>query len=132
MKFICFGYLDTQAWEKKAPGEQDAMIDQCIAYDEKLKKNGHWAAGEGLQGATTLSWQKGKVVVSDGPYAETKELLGGLLILEAKDLDQAIQLISNHPGVRMGRWEIRPAEDMRPMIEASEQRRRQQEVPMPS
>ncbi|MBL0211649.1 MAG: YciI family protein [Holophagaceae bacterium] len=123
MKYICFGYLDVQSWEKKSPSEQNAMIDQCFAYDDVLKKAGHWAGGEGLQGATTLSYQNGKVSVSDGPYAETKELLGGLLILEAKDLNHAIQLISNHPGIKMGRWEIRPAEDLKPMIEASEKRR---------
>ncbi len=123
MKYICFGYLDVQTWEKKSPSEQNAMIDQCFAYDEVLKKSGQWAGGEGLQGATTLSYQNGKVSVSDGPYAETKELLGGLLILEAKDLNHAIQLISNHPGLKMGRWEIRPSHDLKPMIEASERRR---------
>jgi len=123
MKYICFGYLDVENWGKLAPREQDAMVDQCFAYDDVLRKNGHWVWGEGLQGATTLAWRDGKVTVSDGPYAETKELLGGLLILEARDLNQAIQLISNHPGVRMGRWEIRPAEDLKPMIEASERRR---------
>lgn len=123
MKYICFGYLDVDSWEKKSPSEQNAMIDQCFAYDEVLRKNGSWVSGEGLQGATTLSWQNGKVAVSDGPYAETKELLGGLLILEARDLNHAIQLISNHPGIRMGRWEIRPAQDLKPMIEESERRR---------
>ena len=125
MKYICFGYLDVQSWGKKSPSEQEAMIDHCIAYDEALKKNGHWVGGEGLQGATTLSYQAGKVVVSDGPYAETKELLGGLLILEARDLNHAIQLISNHPGLKMGRWEIRPSQDMKPIIEESEKRRAQ-------
>ena len=123
MKYICFGYLDVQSWEKKAPSEQNAMIDQCFAYDEVLKKNGNWVSGEGLQGATTLSYRNGKVSVSDGPYAETKELLGGLLILEAKDLNHAIQLISNHPAIKMGRWEIRPAQDLKPMVEESERRR---------
>jgi len=123
MKYICFGYLDVQSWEKKSPGEQAAMIDQCFEYDDVLRKNGHWAGGEGLQGATTLSYQNGHVSVSDGPYAETKEFLGGLLILEAKDLNHAIQLISNHPGIKMGRWEIRPAQDLQPMIEESERRR---------
>ncbi len=123
MRYVCFGYLDVQSWEKKSPGEQDAMIDQCFAYDDTLREKGHWAGGEALLGATTLRYQDGKVAVSDGPYAETKEWLGGLLILEAKDLNHAIQLISNHPGIRMGRWEIRPVQDMQPMIEASERRR---------
>jgi hypothetical protein len=123
MKYVCFGYLDVPAWEAKSPAEQEAMIDQCFAYDDTLRRNGHWAGGEGLQGATTLVWADGTVAVTDGPCAETKEVLGGLLILEARDLNQAIQLISNHPGLRMGRWEVRPVEDLRPMIEASERRR---------
>ena len=126
MKYICFGYLDVKNWETKSESERNAMIDQCFAYDDVLKKNGHWVSGDGLQGpdnATTLRYQSGKVSVTDGPYAETKELLGGLLILEARDLNHAIQLISNHPGIKMGPWEIRPAEDLTPMIRESEKRR---------
>ena len=124
MKYLCFGYLDTKMWATRTPTEQNAMIDQCLAYDDQLKKNGHWAGGEGLQpNATTLRYENGKVAVTDGPYVETKEFLGGLLILEARDLNQAIQLISHHPGIKMGPWEIRPAEDLTPMIQASEKRR---------
>ena len=83
-----------------------------------------WAARiQGPENATTLRYQNGKVVVTDGPYAETKELLGGLLILEARDLNHAIQLISKHPGVKMGTWEIRPVQDITPMIKESEKRR---------
>jgi len=127
MKYICFGYLDVKNWEKKSDSERNAMIDDCFAYDGELKKNDHWVLGEALQGpesATTLRYQNGKVTVTDGPYAETKELLGGLLIIEARDLNHAIQLISKHPGVKMGRWEIRPAQDMTPMTRESEQRRK--------
>ena len=126
MKYICFGYLDVTEWEKKSDSERNAMFDQCFAYDEMLKKNGHWVSGEGLQGpdtATTLRYQNGKVSVTAGPYAQTKELLGGLLILEARDLNQAIQLVSKHPGATMGPWEIRPVADMSQIIRESEQRR---------
>jgi len=124
MKYICFGYLDVKNWETKSESERNAMIDDCFAYDDMLRKNGHWVSGEGLQGnSTVLRSQNGKVSVTDGPYAETKEFLGGLLILEARDLNHAIQLISKHPGVKMGPWEIRPAEDLTPMIRASEKRR---------
>ena len=126
MKYICFGYLDVKNWEKKSESERNAMIDECFAYDELLKKNGHWVSGEGLQGpdnATTLRHRNGKVSVTDGPFAETKELLGGLLILEARDLNAAIQLISKHPGMKMGPWEIRPVEDMTQMVHESERRR---------
>ena len=126
MKFVCFGYLDTEKWSQIPPAEQLAMIDRCCAYDETLKKNGNWVHGEGLQGpdaALTLRTKSGKVAVTDGPYAEAKELLGGLLIIEARDRNHAVELISNHPGVQMGTWEIRPAEDLTPMIEESKKRR---------
>jgi hypothetical protein len=126
MKYICFGYLDTETWAKVPPAEQLAMVDRCVAYDETLKHDGYWVAGEGMQGpesTVTLQHRDGKVSVTDGPYAETKELLGGLLIIEARDLNHAVQLISKHPGVQMGRWEIRPAEDLEPMIRESKKRR---------
>lgn len=126
MKYLCFGYLDVQHWMTLPQGEQNAMIDACFAYDEILKKDGHWVGGEGLQGPETAAivcLRDGKVSVTDGPYVETKELLGGLLILEARDLNHAIALISNHPGVKMGPWEIRPAVDLAPMIRESEARR---------
>ncbi|BDU77089.1 YciI family protein [Mesoterricola sediminis] len=127
MKYICFGYLDVPAWSQLSPEEQNARIDACFAYDAELKRNGNWAGGEGLQGPETAAmvrFDQGRVTVTDGPYAETKELLGGLLMLEARDLNHAIQLISNHPGVTMGPWEIRPAADLTEMIRASEARRR--------
>jgi hypothetical protein len=126
VKYFCFGYLDVKNWETKSESEQNAMIDDCFAYDATLKKNGHWVFGEGLQGpdnATTLHYSNGKVSITDGPYAETKELLGGLLIIEARDLNHAIQLISKHPGVKMGTWEIRPAQEIEPMMRESEKRR---------
>jgi hypothetical protein len=126
MKYICFGYLDTEKWATVPPAEQLAMIDRCMDYDETLKKDGHWVSGEGLQGpdsTVNLRFNDGKVSVTDGPYAETKEVLGGLLIIDARDLNHAIRLISDHPGVQMGRWEIRPAQDLEPMIRESAQRR---------
>jgi hypothetical protein len=126
MRYVCFGYLDVKSWNQKSESEQNAAIDQCFAYDEILRKNGHWVSGEGLQGhdaTTTLRYQNGKVAVTDGPYIETKELLGGLMIIEARDLNQAIQLISNHPGVKMGPWEIRLVQDLEPAIEDSKKRR---------
>ncbi len=128
MRYVCFGYLDVTQWTTLSAGEQNAMTDACLAYDEELKRNGHWVSGEGLQGpdtATTLRYRGGKVVVTDGPFAETKEMLGGLLIIEARDLDHAVRLLSNHPGVKMGPWEVRPAADLDGMIRESEARRAQ-------
>lgn len=106
--------------------EQHAMLDECFEYDDHLRANGHFAAGEALQPpetALTLYWRNSKVVTTDGPYAETKEQLGGILVLEARDLNHAVQLISQHPGLRYGPWEVRPAADLNSMIEESQQRR---------
>jgi hypothetical protein len=118
--------MDPKKWETMSESERNAFVDECFAYDDVLRKNGHFAGGEGLQGpdnATTLRFQNGKVSVTDGPYAETKEQLGGILILEATDLNHAIQLMSKHPGVRGGPFEIRPAADLTDMVAESERRR---------
>lgn len=126
MKYICLGYYDEKQWEAMSESERNAFMDQCFAYDDVLRKNGHFAGGEALQSAgnaATLRWQNGKVSVTDGPFAETKEQLGGILILEARDLNHAIQLMSKHPGVRGGPFEIRPAADLTEMIRESERRR---------
>lgn len=126
MKYICLGYYDETQWETLPESEQNAFMDQCFAYDDVLRQNGHFAGGEALQGAqnaVTLRWKNGKVSVTDGPFAETKEQLGGILILEARDLNHAIQLMSQHPGVRNGSFEIRPAADLTEMIRESERRR---------
>ena len=126
MKYICLGYMEEKKWETMSESERNAMLDDCFAYDDVLRKNGHFAGGEALQSpqnATTLRWKNGKVLITDGPYAETKEHLGGILVLEARDLNHAIQLMSNHPGVKAGPFEIRPVADLTEMIRESEQRR---------
>ena len=126
MKYICLGYIEPNKFETMSESERNAMVDECFAYDEVLRKNGHFAGGEGLQGpqtATTLRWKDGKVSITDGPYAETREQIGGILVLEARDLNHAIQIMSKHPGVKAGPFEIRPAADITEMIRESEQRR---------
>jgi len=126
MKYICLGYIEEKKWETMSESERNAMMDECFAYDDELRKNGHFVGGEALQSAQnamTLRWRSGKVTVTDGPFAETKEQLGGLLVLEAKDLNHAIQLMSKHPGVKAGPFEIRPAADITDMLAESERRR---------
>jgi hypothetical protein len=126
MKYICLGYHDEKKWETTPESERNAMMDECFDYDDVLRKNGHFAGGDALQSArnaTTLRWKNGKVSITDGPYAETKEQLGGILVLEARDLNHAIQLMSKHPGVKAGPFEIRPAGDLDEMIRESELRR---------
>ena len=114
MKFICLGYVNETQWDELSEAEQMTFIEECFAYDDELRRGGHFIGGEALQrtqNAATLQFQNGKVTVTDGPYAETKEQLGGILMLEARDLNHAIQLMSPHPGVRNGAFEIRPADE---------------------
>lgn len=126
MRYFCLGYIEEKKWDSMSECERNSMLDECFAYDDVLRKNGHFAGGEALQSARnaiTLRWQNGKVSITDGPYAETKEQLGGILVLEATDLNHAIQLMSKHPGVKAGPFEIRPVADLTEMIRESVQRR---------
>ncbi|MHB1048633.1 MAG: YciI family protein [Bacteroidota bacterium] len=115
MKYICLGYLEENMWDGMSDKEQKKFVDECFAYDAELRKNGHFTGGEALQSvrtATTVRYKNGKPSITDGPFAETKEQLGGIMILNARDLNHAIQLMSNHPSTRMGgTWEIRPADE---------------------
>ena len=128
MKYICLGYIEPAKLAGMTEDERLAMFDECFEYDDHLRANGHFGAGEALQPpgtALTLYWKNGKVATTDGPYAETKEQLGGFFVLEARDMNHAIQLMSQHPGLKYGSlFEIRPAADMNEMIQESEQRRR--------
>ena len=126
MKFICLGYIEDGKFGAMSPEQQSAMVDECLSYDDELRRRGHFAGGEALDApsaAATLRFNNGKVVVTDGPYAETKEQIGGILILEARDRQHAIEIMSKHPGVKAGPFEIRPAVDMTDMVRESEKRR---------
>jgi len=126
MKYVCLGYIEAGKFENMSESERNSFVDGCFTYDDVLRRNGHFAGGEALQpasSAVTLRFKGGKVIVTDGPYAETKEQIGGILILEARDLNHAIQLMSKHPGVQAGPFEIRPAADLTEMIRDSEKRR---------
>jgi hypothetical protein len=115
MKYICLGYIEERMWDDWSDQDQKKFVDECLAYDAELRRNGNFVDGEALQSvksATTVRMKNGKVAVTDGPFAETKEQLGGIMVLEAADLNHAIQLMSRHPSVRMGgTWEIRPADE---------------------
>ena len=112
MKYICLGYIEPNKFENLSETDRNAMVDACFTYDDELRKNGYFSGGQALQGpqsATTLRWKDGKVSITDGPYAETKEQIGGILILEARDLNHAIQIMSRLPCMRVGgSLEIRP------------------------
>jgi hypothetical protein len=126
MKYICLAYVGEEGWSKMTEAQQNAAFDEVFAYTDELRKSGNLISAEGLQNArsaATLRVVNGKVSVTDGPYAETKEKIGGLYVLEARDLNHAIQLMSKHPVVRAGGVEIRAVADMTPILEASRQRR---------
>jgi hypothetical protein len=128
VKYICLGYYDKGKFDGMTEDEQSTMFDTCFDYDDHLRASGNWAGGEALEGAETaltLYWKNGKVATTDGPYTETKEQLGGILILEARDMNHAVQLMTQHPSLKYGSiFEIRPAADMNELIKASERRRR--------
>ena len=115
MRFVGLGYLDESKWDALSKSEQDAMMEEFFAYDDTLRKSGHFVGGEALQSArhaATLRYRSGKVIVTDGPFAETKEQVGGIFVLEAEDMNQAIELMSKHPGLRLGGpFEIRLADE---------------------
>ncbi len=111
MRFVCLGYADPQQFEPPMPAGVESLVTECLAYDDELRRGGHYVQGFALQNArsaATLRWRETGATITDGPFCETKEQLGGLLILEARDLNHAIQLISQHPGLRFGPFEIRP------------------------
>jgi hypothetical protein len=130
MKYICLGYIEPGKFEGMTEDERNALFDECFEHNDHLRASGYLAGEIALQSpetAVTLYWKNGKVATTDGPYAETKEQIGGLSILEARDLNHAIQLVSELPGFKygLGPIEIRPAFDLNELINASEQRRRQ-------
>ena len=120
MRFICLGYVDETKWDAMPEVERNALMEACFAYDDELRRGGHFIGGEALQSiknTVTLRSQNGKVIVTDGPFIETKEQIGGILFLEARDLNHAIQLMSQHPGIRSGcPFEIRPADEEMNML----------------
>jgi hypothetical protein len=115
MKYVCLGHIDESKFAEIPPQEAQRMMEECFAYDDELRRGGHFIGGEALESArlaVTLRMKEGKVAVTDGPFTETKETLGGILLLEARDINHAIALMSKHPGVKMGPFEIRPANEM--------------------
>lgn len=111
MKYLCLIYDDESAWTKMSKERGDAMMGDYNTFTDDIKKSGHMVAGEALQPtatATTIRVRNGKTSTTDGPFAETKEQLGGFYMIEAKDLNDAIQVAARIPGARTGAIEVRP------------------------
>jgi hypothetical protein len=116
MKYLCLIYEDEKKnWKWTAPqAEQEALMGEYLALNESLRSSGRYVAAEALQPtqtATTVRVRNGKVSTTDGPYIETKEQLGGFYLIEAKDLNEAIQITSRIPAARFGGVEVRPVID---------------------
>ncbi len=111
MQYLCLIYEDEKEWLKLPPSESEKLIGEYRAYSESLKRSGNYLGGNGLaptHTATTVRVRKGRVATTDGPFAETKEQLGGYYLLTARDLNEAIQLAARIPGARLGSIEVRP------------------------
>ena len=109
MKYLCLVYLD----EKRLHELPD---EDCVAYDASIRRSGHCIASEALQPvetATTVRVRNGKLAITDGPFAETKEQLAGFYMIEARDLDEAIAIASKIPPAEVGSVEVRPIRPIR-------------------
>jgi hypothetical protein len=114
MRYLCLIYENEQAWASMPKEEADAVFGEYFAFTEGIKQSGHHLGGEALQPtqtATTVRIRNGKVSTTDGPFAETKEQLGGFYLIDARDLNDAISVASKIPGARYGSIEIRPVVD---------------------
>ena len=111
MKYLCLIYDDESIWQKMSQDEMGRIMGEYNAYGSDIKASGHYIAGEALQptsSATTVRVRNGKTITSDGPFAETKEQLGGFYMIEAKDLNDALQVAARIPGAKLGSIEVRP------------------------
>jgi hypothetical protein len=116
MKYLCLVYIDEKKLDALSKSELNALIDESLAYDEMLRKSCHYIASDALQpvrAATTLRIRKGKVSTTDGAFAETKEQLGGFILINARDLNDAIQVAAKIPPARLGCIEVRPIKELK-------------------
>ncbi len=118
MKYLCLAYYDEAKFDALPKAELEAIVSRCPPHDEALRKSGHLIAQASLgptRSSTTIRPRNGKPQVTDGPFAETKEQVGGFFIIEARDLNEAIRVASKHPAASLGErvgWgiEVRPIE----------------------
>jgi len=114
MRYLCLIYDEEKKMAAMSKGEQDAFMGEYFAFTEDVKKSGHYIGGEALQPvgtATTVRVRSGKMSTTDGPFAETKEQLGGYYLINAKDLNDALQVASRIPSAKTGTVEVRPIQE---------------------
>lgn len=118
MKYLCLAYEEEQVLTSLSRREWDALRRETIDYVESLQMNGHLIITNALKSAQTATMvrvRKGALSVTDGPFAETKEQLGGFFLIEARDLDEAIEIAAQWPSARFGSIEVRPIEETLPL-----------------
>jgi hypothetical protein len=118
MKFLCLAYEEEKQLNDLSPGEWKALREETLAYVEVLQKTRRLILTNALQSArkaATVRVRSDELTVLDGPYAESKEQLGGFFLIEAKDMDDAIQVASRWPSARLGSIEVRPIEEELPV-----------------
>jgi hypothetical protein len=111
MQYVLLIYLNEQKWQGMPEAERDKVMAEYGAFTESIVKSGNYKGGDELQpvsAATTVRVRNGKPIVSDGPFAETREQLGGYYLIEAKDLDEATAIAARIPSARDGSIEVRP------------------------
>ena len=114
MKYLCLIYDEEAKLNEMSPADGEAFMGEYFAFTDGIRQSGHYVAGEALQpvaSATTVRVRNGKVSTTDGPFAETKEQLGGFYLIEARDLNDAIQVAAKIPSARIGSIEVRPVVD---------------------
>jgi len=114
MKYLCLAYEMESTFNEMAPSEWEALREETLIYVDSLRQSGHLLVTNALQSArsaSTLRVRDSKLTVTDGPFVETKEQLGGFFLIEARDLNEAIQVASKWPGARFGTIEVRPVEE---------------------
>ena len=115
MKYLCLVYPDEARMDALSESEYGALFDESLAYDEALRKTGHFIGAQALRPAresSTVTVRQGKVCITDGPFAETKEQLGGFILIEAKDFEEALQIASKIPLARFGTIEVRAIQEL--------------------
>jgi hypothetical protein len=115
MKYLCLIYEDETMYERMPQAESNAVFGEYMTFSQQYMQSGHIVGGEPLQRtatATTVRVRNGRISTTDGPFAETKEQLGGYYLLEAKDLNEAIQIAARIPGARYGGVEVRPVMEL--------------------
>jgi hypothetical protein len=114
MKYLCLIYDEEKRFGSMSKADMDALMGEYFAYTDEIKKSGHLLGGNDLQStqmATTIRVRNGKMSTTDGPFAETKEQLGGYYLIEAKDLNDALQVAARIPSAKLGCIEVRPIQE---------------------